>query len=285
MVGRSAAGLCTEPSEQLGSGVAVVDQASHMIGGAAQRFHHRHPSQRVAADVEHERVPVGGDDVERPLLRGTGRGSRPGWWSAGRSSPLATVVGGDRSVCSPTRSARHLLGAQVVVLQVERLEPGVARPQPVPVGEPLDERAAWPPSRPVGDAVGIALEPGRAPPPSGAARRRRRPRRRTRGRGTARTCGPARGCSTGSRARSPGVPSRSSTGALQRGVVADLADGADGVGEHEVVAQHVVLDHRQHDRGGADLQEGGDLAHVGVADDDVQAAVLLRRRSAARRGC
>ena len=39
---------------------------------------------------------------------------------------------------------------------------------------------------------------------------------------------------------------------------------------------HVVLDHREHDRGRADLQEGGDLRQVGVADDHVEAAVLLR---------
>ena len=36
-----------------------------------------------------------------------------------------------------------------------------------------------------------------------------------------------------------------------------------------------VLDHRQHQRGGADLEVGRDLGEVGVADDDVQAAVLL----------
>ena len=50
---------------------------------------------------------------------------------------------------------------------------------------------------------------------------------------------------------------------------------ATGLAEQPVVAQHVVLDHRQHDRRGADLQVGGDLAHVGVADDDVEPAVLL----------
>jgi hypothetical protein len=39
--------------------------------------------------------------------------------------------------------------------------------------------------------------------------------------------------------------------------------------------ERVVLDHRQHDRGGAHLQQRGDLAHVGVAHDHVQPAVLL----------
>ena len=51
---------------------------------------------------------------------------------------------------------------------------------------------------------------------------------------------------------------------------------ADRVAEQPVVAELVVLDHRQHDRRRADLEIGGDLAHVGVADDHVQAAVLLR---------
>ena len=37
-----------------------------------------------------------------------------------------------------------------------------------------------------------------------------------------------------------------------------------------------VLDHREHQRGRADLEVGRDLGQVGVADDHVQAAVLLR---------
>ena len=51
---------------------------------------------------------------------------------------------------------------------------------------------------------------------------------------------------------------------------------ADRVAEQPVVAELVVFDHRQHDRRRADLQIGRDLAHVGVADDHVEAAVLLR---------
>ena len=59
-------------------------------------------------------------------------------------------------------------------------------------------------------------------------------------------------------------------------VVADVADGADRVLEGHV-AQHDrrVLEHAQQHRGGADLQEGRVLAHVRVADDDVEAAVAL----------
>ena len=39
--------------------------------------------------------------------------------------------------------------------------------------------------------------------------------------------------------------------------------------------KHLVLDHREHQRGGADLEIGGDLGQVGVTDDDVQPAVLV----------
>ena len=56
-------------------------------------------------------------------------------------------------------------------------------------------------------------------------------------------------------------------------VVADLADGPDRVLEGQV-AQHGrgVLEHAQQDAGRAHLQEGGVLAHVGVAHDHVEAA-------------
>ena len=59
-------------------------------------------------------------------------------------------------------------------------------------------------------------------------------------------------------------------------VVADLADGADRVLEGHV-AQHDdgLLEHAQQDRRRADLEEGGVLAHVRVAHDDVQPAVAL----------
>ena len=64
--------------------------------------------------------------------------------------------------------------------------------------------------------------------------------------------------------------------AAARHVVADLADGPDGVLERHV-AQHDrrVLEHAQQDRRGPDLQERRVLAHVRVADDHVQAPVAL----------
>ena len=59
-------------------------------------------------------------------------------------------------------------------------------------------------------------------------------------------------------------------------VVADLPDGADRVLQRHVPEHDaLVLEHAQHHRGGAHLEEGGVLAHVGVAHDDVQPAVAL----------
>ena len=55
----------------------------------------------------------------------------------------------------------------------------------------------------------------------------------------------------------------------------DLADRPDRVLQGEVAHDHARLDHPQHQVAGADLEHRGGLAHVGVADDDVQAAVAL----------
>ena len=71
-------------------------------------------------------------------------------------------------------------------------------------------------------------------------------------------------------------PSVSASGAGQRQVGRHLVQRAHGVRQREVPGRAgVVLDHGQHDGGGADLQEGGDLRQVGVADDHVQAPEAL----------
>ena len=62
---------------------------------------------------------------------------------------------------------------------------------------------------------------------------------------------------------------------LQRGVVADAVHGAHRLGQAQVVEPDAGLDHVEHERRGADLEQRGVLAHVRVADDDVQAAVLV----------
>ena len=64
-------------------------------------------------------------------------------------------------------------------------------------------------------------------------------------------------------------------GRAARGVVGHRSDGVDRADDRQVLVDEVVFDHRQDDRGGPDLEVGGDLAEVRVADDHVQAPVLL----------
>ena len=115
-----------------------------------------------------------------PLRAGTGPGSRPGWSVGGSVIARIDVVVGRRGVSSPTRAARHLLGPQVVVLQVDAPSAG-RRPGARPwrsaiavdealLGHPVDRRRRRS-SRSCSSPVEHAL-------PSGAARRRRPPRRR-----------------------------------------------------------------------------------------------------------
>jgi len=44
------------------------------------------------------------------------------------------------------------------------------------------------------------------------------------------------------------------------------------LGDAQIVGQEAVLDHRQHERGHADLEVGRDLGQVGVADESRAAA-------------
>ena len=55
-----------------------------------------------------------------------------------------------------------------------------------------------------------------------------------------------------------------------------LVQGRHRPAHGEVVADGVGLDHRQHQRGGAHLEQVGDVAVVGVAEDDVQPPVAVR---------
>src|SRR5690606_22209275 len=59
-------------------------------------------------------------------------------------------------------------------------------------------------------------------------------------------------------------------------VVRYLPDGPDRVLQGQIAHRHAGFDHAQHDVRAADLQQGGDLVHVRVADDDVQPPVALR---------
>src|SRR5674476_230709 len=60
-----------------------------------------------------------------------------------------------------------------------------------------------------------------------------------------------------------------------RQVMADLTDGPDRVLQRQVRHRHTGLKHPKHQIGRADLEHRGRLAHVGIAHDDMQPAVLL----------
>src|SRR5215469_5331048 len=61
----------------------------------------------------------------------------------------------------------------------------------------------------------------------------------------------------------------------QGGIVADVPDGLHGRLEAVILVEEPVLDHVEEKGGGADLEIGRHLGHVGVAHDDVEPAVLL----------
>src|SRR5262252_2230875 len=61
----------------------------------------------------------------------------------------------------------------------------------------------------------------------------------------------------------------------QGGIVADVPDGLHGRLEAVILVEEPVLDHVEEEGGGADLEIGRHLGHVGVAHDDVEPAVLL----------
>ena len=104
--------------------------------GSAGRFHHRHPAERVAADVEHHRVPVGGHDLVGPALQALAPEVGPG------------VVGrlGDRP------------GDLVVVGQPLEARPGGPATAP---GAGRGTAGPWPPAgrRPsAGRALAVAVD-------------------------------------------------------------------------------------------------------------------------------
>jgi hypothetical protein len=70
-------------------------------------------------------------------------------------------------------------------------------------------------------------------------------------------------------------PSVSSIVGLQRRVVADPVDRSDGLGQPQLVEPDALLDHVEDQCGGADLEQRRVLRQVRVADDHVQAAVLV----------
>ena len=76
--------------------------------------------------------------------------------------------------------------------------------------------------------------------------------------------------------RGEGAPVTQREEVLERRVVGDRAQRRDRLVHAEVAGDVAVLDHGEHERRGADLEVGRHLREVGVTEDHVQPAVLLR---------
>ncbi len=70
------------------------------------------------------------------------------------------------------------------------------------------------------------------------------------------------------------VPCARRVRACESRIVAHRPDRVDRVLQHGGIVERSVLDGVEHERGGAELEERLQFAPVGIADDDVQSAVL-----------
>ena len=126
--------------------------------GPAHRLHHRHPAERIGADVEDEGIPVGGDDLLRervdaaPSEVGAGVGGR----LADRSDRLG--VGDELLEADPPR--KPLVRTHVGVLDVHRPELGVAPCEAVSFAVALEESEFGDPVELVGEFHRVAFEAG-----------------------------------------------------------------------------------------------------------------------------
>ena len=181
-----------------------------------------------------------------------------------------------RRLAARRRASQRLLGRRSWYCRSMAVSRASSQAQAVALAVAVDEAVLGHPVDLVGDATRVGLEAGEHVLPAAqhvGADRLADARQAVR---AARTCGPARAAPTASRGRWPGGRRRSSERCARSvGSWLTWRIAGTGLAERQVVAEGVVLDHRQHDRGGADLEEGGDLGQVGVADDHVQPAVLL----------
>ena len=126
--------------------------------GAPGGLEHRDPAQGLGADVEHQRVPVGRDDVVGPALQApapeVGAG-RPGWLGDGQ---VDLGVGGE--ALQPEAGGEALVGAQVVVLQGQGGQAGRVPGQVMAVLVGLEQTELGHPVELVGEGHGVGLESG-----------------------------------------------------------------------------------------------------------------------------
>ena len=244
---------------------------------AAQRLERGDPLQRLTArDIEDHRVPRGGRHRLRVLPQAATAEVGPGVLGRVLDGPVHGRVVGEPHHPAAGRQpvVQAAVGAHVGVLQVDELQPRVVPGQSVtgpvaleqlelghPVelprqqhrvlGQPVQHRL--PPVQHVGgDVVDVVpvLVLGVLAGPVQVFHLELDP------------------------GHPPAVPQDDQMAAGR--VVRDGPQLGDRRLQREVGVQELVLDHRQHQRRGAELEVGADLAHVRVADDHVQPAVLLR---------
>ena len=251
----------------------------------AQRLEHRHALQRrVPGHVEDHRVPRRGRDLVGVLRQAACPGTRPGCPPAARrrrsrprrrsTSMLDPAAADAAGGTAPSRAARRdhwmSIGAQPVVGPAPGRRARGSPRSSCELGHPVDLARAL---------HRVALEPGRA----------RRAHRCITSAVSA-SGSPAYAATAGSGRRARGTPraapravirrpSRSSMMRLQRRVVRDLRAASRPAwltARSSVIARSSIIASTR--RGRAELEQVGDVAVVGVADDDVQPAVEVGDR-------
>ena len=197
--------------------------------------------------------------IARRTAPGSGRGSRPGCPRAARSTARST----SSSVTSRSiRPRRHepvveaLVGPHVGVLQVDQLEP---RRRPSPGrrgrGSPRADRSLATQSSSRAQRIGSSARAGPAPTPSAPARPRSGRRRRCRA-GPRRTCGPARSTPSAAGPRSACGRRAACSRCVSVGSWETACSARPARRRRGRRASEPVLDHREHQRGRADLEVG-----------------------------
>ena len=239
-----------------------------------------HPLQRLAADVEDHRVPGGGGDLGGVLRHAAAAEVGAGVVRRLGDGPLDLVLG-EQALHAAARDepvVEALVVPHVGVLQVDQVQLGGVPAQALALAVALEQLELGHPVELAGERHRVGWRAGRAPTPSGRARRGSARRRRCPSRSS--TC--LRACSRYSICSCTAVirrPSRSVTrwrrvGSCETARSADT--GPSTARSMPFAGQPAVLDHREDQRGRADLEVGRDLRQVGVADDHVQPAVLVR---------
>ena len=276
-----AGGRVRRPSgraSELGRRGRGVEQRADVRLRAAQRLEGGDPLQRVATrDVEDDRVPGGGGDLVGVAAHALAAEAGAGVLGRRGDGRLDLGVGGEAHqgaarpaavARAPCPGARRCTAGRrgAAAGGPSRGRRGRGSPRAPP---------AWPPSR-ARTASDIGSTSSRSSTDSQRSSTSAVCASTSEPAGPRRTCAPARGTRAAAAPRSAVRPSTSVTRCASVGSCETRCISLTGAAITSVEVERAVLDHREHERGGAELEVGRDLGEVGVADDHVQPAVLLR---------